>query len=162
MATTLEIIRGISQAVANSNYDGADAEIGLQREIGDPILDKRIMDGFSVSYYGDTLCLHYHTEITLKELHALKDLENEIDSRMNKIVKFLKKEYKKVTGDTLSLTEDGEVHARAEYMSRIRSWVTAKKLYKIGGISGVDPVKAESEERLDKAVKNWLSLGKQK
>ena len=44
MAKTLEIIRGISQAMAN-NYDGAtdqDGErvkIGLKREEGEPLVD---------------------------------------------------------------------------------------------------------------------------
>ena len=51
MATTLEIINGISQ-VLSKKYDGALDEndepikIGLKREEGDPILDSRIMDGF--------------------------------------------------------------------------------------------------------------------
>ena len=60
MATTLEIIRGISQAAANA-YDGARDEngdpisIGLKREEGDPITDSRIMDGFGVRLHGDLL-----------------------------------------------------------------------------------------------------------
>ena len=61
MATTLEIIRGISQAAANA-YDGAHMEgyssdgkartIGLKREEGNPITDKRVMDGFGVAFHG--------------------------------------------------------------------------------------------------------------
>ena len=55
MATVNEIVQGLSQAAANA-YDGAlDADgepikAGLQREEGDPILDKRVMDGFNVSF----------------------------------------------------------------------------------------------------------------
>ena len=51
MATTLEIIRGLSQAAANA-YDGALDEndealkIGLNRDHGDPIMDPRVIDGF--------------------------------------------------------------------------------------------------------------------
>jgi len=170
MATTLEVIRGISQAAANGKYDGshieeyaADGEarkIGLKREEGDPLVDKRVMDGFGVSFCGDKLCLHYHSELTLKELHNMKDLEGEVESKLKDIVKFLKKEYKTVTGNALTLTAEGEVHARAEYISRVRSWVTAKKYYKIGGISDVEPIMGESEDRLDDAVKKWLKLGK--
>ena len=64
MATTLEIIRGISQAAANA-YDGAlddkgePISIGLKREEGDPIIDSRIMDGFGVKMHGDILKLSY-------------------------------------------------------------------------------------------------------
>ena len=47
MATVYEIVQGLSQAAANA-YDGALDEggeplkAGLQREDGDPILDKRL------------------------------------------------------------------------------------------------------------------------
>ena len=65
MATVYEIIQGLSQAAANA-YDGALTEdgeplkAGLQREEGDPILDKRILDGFGVVFYGNMMCLSYH------------------------------------------------------------------------------------------------------
>ena len=170
MATTLEIIRGISQAAANGKYDGSHVEeyasdgksraSGLRREEGDPLVDKRVMDGFGVSFHGDVLCLHYHSELTLKDLHNMKDLEGQIESNLKEIVKFLKKEYKVVTGNTLTLTAEGDVKARAEYISRIRAWVTAKKYYKIGGLSGTEAVSKPSDERLDDAMKKWLSLGK--
>ena len=57
-SNTIDIVRGIAQAAANS-YDGAHDEkysldgeahkVGLKREEGDPIIDSRIMDGFSTS-----------------------------------------------------------------------------------------------------------------
>ena len=56
MATVYEIVQGLSQAAANA-YDGALGEdgkplvAGLKREEGDPILDKRVMDGFNVGLY---------------------------------------------------------------------------------------------------------------
>ena len=75
MATTLEIINGISQVLANS-YDGATDEngepikIGLKREEGHPLLDSRVMDGFKVSYYPDSICIHYHSEVKLKDVYS--------------------------------------------------------------------------------------------
>ena len=71
MATTLEIVRGISQVLANS-YDGAlddkgePIKVGLRREEGHPILDSRVMDGFKVSFHGPQLCIYYHAELSLK------------------------------------------------------------------------------------------------
>ena len=56
MATTIEIVRALSNIVGELGYDGAhhpDGEpvkIGLKREEGHPILDKRVMDGFGVKF----------------------------------------------------------------------------------------------------------------
>ena len=83
MATTLEIINGIAQAAANA-YDGAlDAdgkplEIGLNREKGNPIIDKRVMDGFSVKFHGPLLCIHYHSEVNIKDVDGNK-FEGELE-----------------------------------------------------------------------------------
>ena len=62
MATTLEIIRGIAQAAANaydgahdlgSSYEGGDEKIvGLKREEGHMINDRRGIDGFHVKFMG--------------------------------------------------------------------------------------------------------------
>ena len=168
MATTLEIIRGISQALTYA-YDGGHKEgytddgeahgFGLKREEGDPILDKRIMDGFKVKIQGNKLCINYHSEVKLKEVHD-KQFESNLESTINDVVKFLKKEYKKVTGDTLTLTEDGELEAIVQNTSRVRSWVQASRWYKIGGIEDAEPVAEASEDRLRDSFKKWLSLGK--
>ena len=83
MATTLEIIRGISQAAANG-YDGAlddkgePISIGLKREEGNPITDSRVMDGFSVKMHGDLLKLTYQSEIKLRDVHD-KNFESYIE-----------------------------------------------------------------------------------
>ena len=58
MATTLEIINGISQVLSNS-YDGAldesgePVKIGLRREEGNPLVDPRVMDGFGAHIFWD-------------------------------------------------------------------------------------------------------------
>jgi len=75
MATVYEIVQGLSQAAANA-FDGAlddkgeMLEAGLQREEGDPILDKRVIDGFNVKFYGNKMCLAYQSEVQLKEVYA--------------------------------------------------------------------------------------------
>ncbi len=160
MATTLEIINGLAQAAANA-YDGAlDAdgkplEIGLKREKGNPILDKRIMDGFKVSFYGPKMCINYMSEIKLKGLEGDK-LEGEIDQMMADIAAYLKKEYKRITGNAVSLTKDGEVKANIQYMNRVRCWVQAKQFFDIGGLDGTEEVKQPSEDRVEKRFKDFL------
>ena len=146
--TVLDVVRGLSQAAANA-YDGAhmenyspDGEVrtaGLQREEGDPIIDKRVIDGFGVKFMGPILCINYQTEVQLKEVYAA-GFETEMEQRLADIVKYLKKEYKKVTGDTLTLTADGEMDAIVQNTSRVRSWVQASKWYKIGGIGDVEVI----------------------
>ena len=85
-AEVLEIVRGISTVLANT-YDGALDEngepikTGLRREEGDPILDKRIIDGFNGSIQGNNLIIKYHGEIHLKEVHGGK-FEQEIAQRI--------------------------------------------------------------------------------
>ena len=166
MATTLEIINGISQAAANA-YDGAlddkgePIKIGLKREEGDPILDKRVMDGFSVKFYGSLLCIHYHSEVNLKDVQGDK-LENEIEQMIGKVATFLKKEYKRITGNALTLTKEGGLDARMEYMNRVRCWVTAHCYYKIGGIKDVEAVKQESGDNLEKDFKKFLDQSSDK
>ena len=86
--------------------------------------------------------------------------ESGIEGYITDAVKFLKKEYKKVTGNTLSLKKDGEVDIRFEYMNKIRSWVIANQQYEVGGLKDVVEVGEASEDRLDQAIKDWLQLGK--
>ena len=98
MATVYEIIQGLSQAAANA-YDGALDENGealkpgLQRDDGRPLIDKRVMDGFNVSFYGNMMCLGYHSEVQLREVYA-NGFEQEVEQRIADVVKFLKKENK--------------------------------------------------------------------
>jgi hypothetical protein len=139
MASIYEIIQGLNQAAANA-YDGALTETGetlkagLQREDGDPIMDKRVIDGFKVKFYGNMMCLSYHSEVLLREVYA-SGFESDIDQRITDLKGWLTKEYKNITGRSVSLTEAGEVDVRVESSSRVRSWVVAKKHYKIGGLS---------------------------
>jgi len=162
MATTLEIVRGISQVMANS-HDGAlddkgePIKVGLKREEGDPITDSRVMDGFSVSLYGDQLCIHYHAELKLKDVHD-KDFESDLEKMIGDIAKFIKKEYKKTTGSALSIKKVGDLDAIVQNTSRVRTWVQAKQYFDIGGIDA-DPVKGESKDSVDAKFNSFLDQG---
>ena len=169
MATVMDIIQGIQQAAANA-YDGAhderasaDGEVrtaGLKREKGDMNLEARVMDGFNVRFHGDRLSIHYHGGCRLKDTHNRNEFENEINQHVADVVKYLKKEYKKVTGNTLTLTKEGDSDIMVQYISRIRCDVQATQMYKVGGMKGVVGAEDSSEDRLDDAIKNWLKLGK--
>ena len=150
MATTLEIINGISQ-VLSKKYDGALDEndeplkIGLKRE-GDentnPLIDSRVIDGFGVKFEGNKLCVTYSSEIKLKEVYG-GTLENDVSSMISDVAAFLKKEYRALTKSSLSLTSEGEVQVLVQPVSRVRTLVTAVQKFKIGGI---DEQSSEREE----------------
>jgi len=170
MATTYEIIQGIHQAAANAydgshderyTHDGEKRSAGLKREEGDPVLESRAIDGFNIKVYGDHLCVLYHMECLLKEVHQ-SDFETECEKQVKSVVKYLKSEYKKITGNTLALTKDGECDIMVEYISRRRTSVQAKQHYKIGGLKGVDSSDAGTEREVDSAIKDWLAIGKDK
>ena len=159
----VDILRGISQAAAGM-YDGATDEdgepikIGLKREEGNPMLDKRVIDGCKVRCSGKTLIVSYHSELLLKDVYS-KNLESELEQTMSDIVSYLKKQYRKVTGNTLSLKEKGEVDARVESTSRVRVFVTASKHYEITSMSDVEDIKEPSADALEKTFKNFLAQG---
>jgi hypothetical protein len=165
--SVLEIIQGLSQAAANAydgshderySWDGEALKVGLQREEGNPILDKRILDGFGVVFYGPMMCIKYHSEVQLKEVYA-KGFESDMDQRMADISSFLKKECRKITGKSVKLTKEGEIDIRVESTSRVRSWVIAKQHYKIGGMEDVVVVGESSEDKLEGGWRSFLEQG---
>lgn len=169
MATVYEIIQGINQAAANA-YDGAHDEslqadgrartAGLERENGHYIHDRRVMDGFGVVFHGPILRIKYQAEVRIKDVKD-KGFEDDIIQHLKDIVKFLKKEYKAITGNTLTLTLEGEHHILVQRISNYRTDCQAHCDYRIGGLGdSVGDVSGESEkDRLDKSVRDWLALG---
>ena len=164
MATVYEIVQGLSQAAANA-YDGAlgedyepDKPGILRREEGDALIDQRVMDGFNVKFYGDMMCLTYQSELQLKEVYA-NGFEGEIDQRITDIAGWLKKEYKKITGNSIALTEEGEVDVMVQNTSRVRTWVQAKKHYKVGGLAKDMNNGSGSEAPLESNWKKFVSQG---
>ena len=171
MASVYDIIKGINQAAANA-YDGSHVEelqadgrartAGLSREDGHYINDRRVIDGFKVSFHGPILRVKYQAETRIKDVQD-NGFENEIISKLKDIVKFLKKEYKAITGETVALTLEGEHQILVQRISNYRTDVQAQCDYKIGGLTDVGEVNGGSDkERADKAIKDFLALGRDK
>jgi hypothetical protein len=169
MATVYDIIKGINQAAANAGWDGAheqnlqaDAkarDAGLKRQDGHYINDRRVMDGFKVSFHGPLLRIKYQAEVRIKDVKN-NGFEDEVIQHLTDIVKFLKKEYKAITGDTLTLTKEGEPHILVQRLSNYRTDCQAHCDYRIGGLKDVGAVNpGDAKDRLDDAIKNWLALG---
>ncbi len=172
MATILDIVKGLNQAAVNAGdyggeYDDLDEKIGLKREEGNPIIDSRVIDGFKVRFAADKMIVTYQSEVRLDEVHPRQQFENEINRTFGDIVSFLKKEYKKITKNSVTLTEDGEANITVQSTSRVRNWVEAQKQYSIGNIDGdVISVRRTSKRSEDvpyeKKFKDFLELSSDK
>ena len=156
----MDIIKGISQVMAQT-YDGAIDKDGKVRrntvrfpETSDSYEMRGMIEGFRARVSGDKLIVNFQTDVTQEEAHDPK-FEQEMKKKINEAVKYLKKEFKKVTGKSLSLKEEQEMPVRVEFLSRLRTTATACCIYKIGGMD-----REESENKVDKAIKDWLKLGK--
>jgi len=166
MATTLEIIQGINQAAANA-YDGAHDQrfvtgepkkIGLSREEGCPIVDSRVSDGFGVKIIGDMLQINYEANVRLSDVYA-NGFEEECERRVEAIATFLKKEFQTITGTSLSLTGQGEAKCLVQNTSRVRTFVMCHKLYKIGGLQGVETLGEGITDPIDVKYHKFLKEG---
>jgi len=166
MATVEEIARGISQVLANS-YDGATDDegnpikVGLKREMDVKITDRRVLDGFGICLGGNMMTVDYQGEVSMKELKD-KNFESETEQMLADILKYIKKQYRKITGNSLKCKPEGEMRTIVQSTSRVRNWVQAQMTYKIEGMEGVVDAKEgpSGEELLDKSIKNFLGMGK--
>ena len=159
-SSTLEIIQGLAQAAANA-YDGAHDErftldgqvkkVGLRREEGCPIMDKRVNDGFSVKFYADSMIINYQSDTRLKDVQDPK-YEQEVERMLNEVKKFLQKEYKAITGNGVTLKKKGEPKILVQSTSNVRTFVQAYQHYTISGIKGDAPY----EPTVRDITKKWL------
>ena len=165
----LEIIQGLSQAAANAwdgghmeNYslDGQVRKTGLKREEGIPLLDKRCIDGFKVKFYGDSMVINYQSDVMMKDLKD-NGFENEIIRTIDEVKKFLQKEYKTITGKSVSLTAKGEPKIIVQTTSNVRTFVQAYQHYTIGGLQ-MDEILAASEDTTRDVTKKFLEFAKAK
>jgi len=148
MATVYDIVKGINQAAANA-YDGShdkrfveeddEKVIGLKREQGCAINDSRVIDGFKVRMSGPKLIVTYQSEMPMSSFHNTK-LHDEIEQIYADIAKFLKKEYKSLTDEALTLSPDGPCDILLQNMSKLRTWVQGTKVYTVGNMKDVVPV----------------------
>ncbi len=164
MSNIADIVKGISQAAANA-YDGAldeegnKLQVGLERDKSVSINDKRVMDGFGVAFSGNNMTIKYHREVRNKEVMDSK-LKTEVETAIEEVSSFLKKEYKKITGDTLKMKKlPGDVIGNVQSTSRVRSWVEAQCSYEIAGVDKED-LPDTSKRDVDSAIKSFLELGK--
>jgi hypothetical protein len=160
-----EVIRGIAQAAANA-YDGAlddkgePIKVGLKREEGHVVLDSRAIDGFKVKIHGNLLVVNYQSECKMKDVHA-RGFEDEVLGTINDVVKYLKKEYKKITGNALSLSDAEDVEPRVfvTKISKVRTNCDATKHTRLIVYRTSWQSMSERRSRLEGGFKSFLDQG---
>ena len=162
----LKVVQGLAQAVsdikANGHderyaYDGVARPAGLKREEGDIILDHRANDGFSVRFMGHKMCIMYQSDVQLKEIYG-GGFENEMQLKINDVKKAIQKEYKKVTGNSVTLTAEGEPDILAQSVSRVRSFVQAIQHFKISGIKPNEYDGSSENRTIEDSFRKFLEL----
>jgi hypothetical protein len=163
MASVIEVVTGISQAI-HAKHEGG-AEFGLSRESeallqGVSIYDPRVMDGFGVQFQGDMLILKYHSEFPMVKVHD-KNFETEVRRTVKAICDHIKEEYKKVRKESLRLTEIGDIQILVQSANRRTCYVNAAQTYKIGNFK-MEPTGSphktvdDSEQTYADIAKRWL------
>ena len=121
-------------------------------------MDKRVNDGFGVKFSGNQMCISYQSDIMLKEIYS-GGFESEMSQIINEIKKFLQKEYKSITGNSVTLTKSGEIQIVAQSVSRVRNFVQAHQYYNISGIKADPDAGVGSENRkIEDSWKKFLDL----
>lgn len=165
MATVLDIVQGLSQVAANSYDDMCkEKETGLRRDKEVAIRDRRVIDGFKMRLHsGNKLCVMYTTEVLLSDVVQKEKYEDTLHEVVNDVVSFVKKEYKKVTGNSLSLTEIKDMKPKLEMMntSRVRAEAKLTCHYEVGGLEEIDQKDPHREKMHDK-FKKWLEASSDK
>jgi hypothetical protein len=162
MASILEVINGISQAL-HAKHEGG-AEFGLKRETeallqGVSIYDPRVMDGFGVQFQGDRLILKYHSEMPLVKVHN-KNFETDIIDVIRQLKKHLKEEYRKVTKKSLEITEQGEVDILVQSANRRTCYVNAVQVYKIENVEIDKGEESKAKKTYDSEQAHFTDIAK--
>jgi effector-binding domain-containing protein len=100
------------------------------------------------------MIISYQSEIKLKEVYA-GGFESEIERRINEVKKFLQREYKAITGNSVTLRKADEPKVIVQSTSRVRSFVQATQVFNIGGIKA-DGMLQPSEPSVREITRKFL------
>lgn len=159
MSDILEIVNGISQALSEKHDGGA--EFGLGREQKVSMYEKRVNDGFGVSFHGNYITVKLHEDMPLEEVHK-PDFETEIHQKMADIVKNISDKYKIVKKKNLSLKKCGDCNIVVQTPNRRRAFINAAQTYEFNTNEKEDKMEKSFNDRSDRYAKQWLNMMRKK
>ena len=133
MSSIEQVCKTINQIVTNVKDSIAYPPQGgpggvLKREEGNPITDYRVNDGFTVRFSNDKILIMYSLELPVKEYYK-RDFEVNLEETLDELKKYIQKEYRKMTRQTLNLKAVGDMEHSSEYISNVKQFVTAHRTY---------------------------------
>lgn len=160
--TLAEVMKVLRQVQAQSydgalTFDGKPLKIGMAREELDEY-HRRKIDAFSVASCGvDSVKIKYTSQCRLQEVHENKDFESNTYDIVNSIKSHLQKEYKRISGKSVSLSETKKHPINIQYMSKVNCYLTTCVEYKVGSV-GTEEVKSQEQVHdLNKTIKDFLN-----
>ena len=103
------------------------------------------------------MIINYQSDVMMRDLKD-NGFENDIVRTINEVKKFLVKEYKTITGKSVSLTAKGEPQIIIQTTSRVRTFVQAYQHYKVGGLK----IDEAQETSVRDITKKFLETAKAK
>jgi hypothetical protein len=151
-----DVQKGLKQIQAKT-FDGSPFKIGLKREEVDKY-HRRIIDGYSVCIHApDRVLIFYSSECKITDVHKKNKFESDAHDMVDKIKKFLKKEFKEETGKALRLKQIKKHDVSVEYVSQVVCHFKTAIEYKVS-VEG-STFEDEDLERSREGMKEFLSLG---
>ena len=141
--TLAEVMKVLRQIQAHSydgamTFDGKPLKIGMMREDLDEY-HRRKIDAFSVSSaMPDVVKVKYTSQCRLEDIKENKNFEDEVFEVVGSIKNHLQKEYKRISGKSVALSEFKKHPIDVQYMSRVNCFLTTSVEYKVGGGVGKD------------------------
>lgn len=158
--TLAEVMKVLRQVQAESydgalTFDGKPLKIGMMREELDEY-HRRKIDAFSVSSaMPDIVRIKYTSQCRLQEVHENKYFEDETYKVVESIKNHLQKEYKRISGKSVSLTEQKKSPINIQYISKASCYLSTMIEYKVGNGVGKDEDMSR-KPTLDDTIKNFF------
>ena len=155
--TTHEILSGIATAIyQSSEHTNSKRHNAFNDEAEKPYwVECAMNDSVKFKVKDNKLVLIYTVEIQnplkLDNCHV-----NKVEDQLDQVVVYLKKKYKEITKEALTLTQESDIFEQAIPLSLVRQIRVYSCCYKIGGIESVaeqneKDVKELHKSALDKA-----------
>ena len=144
-----KIVQALKQIEANT-FPGALDKGGKPR---DDMPIGKSNNGFKLSISGERVVIKYQEELDIRRVQD-KNFNSEVEQKFADILKYLKKEYKEITGNSLSLKKESEIDVLIQSLSRFRTWINASQIF---SLSGLKDQKKKPSTSLDEGVREFLA-----
>jgi hypothetical protein len=151
MSDIYAIVQALKQVEANTFSGALDDE-------GHPRKDMPIgatNSGFKLSISANKVVIKYQEELPIADVQK-KSFDTDVKQKMADILRYLKKEYKLITGKAVSLKQEGKVEVFVQSLSRFRTWVNARQVFTIGGVG--DEVAETPEKALNENIRKFIGI----